>query len=42
MGLRSRLPGNASGSGVADVQEHLEELLAEGEEVQQALATYCT
>ena len=38
MGLLSRLMGNASEADVADVEERLEEILAEGESVQRAFA----
>jgi hypothetical protein len=36
MGLLSRLLGNASEADVAEVEEYLEKILAEGEKVQQA------
>ena len=38
MGLLSRLLGNASEADVADVEEYLEKILAEGEKVQRAFA----
>lgn len=38
MGLLSRLMGNASEADVADVEERLQEILAEGESVQRAFA----
>ena len=38
MGLLSRLMGNASEADVADVEERLEEILAEGESVQRAFS----